>query len=148
MQLIPDYGIFFTVLGMVATWVGAIVVENAPHSQRCAARSIPELLHLSWKCKDASECSARHIERRAPDSPKRSPQLASTDARPAASRCVAQFGQTFLNYLVKKYNTTSFIVFSIALVMIIAVILMAVAGGIQIAAESAAGDPTGFVSPC
>ena len=34
-----------------------------------------------------------------------------------------------------KYNTTSFIVFSIALVMIIAVILMAVAGILRIVAE-------------
>jgi uncharacterized membrane protein YfcA len=57
------------------------------------------------------------------------------------------FGQTFLNYLVKKYNTTSFIVFSIALVMIIAVILMAIAGIIRIVVEVESGGG-GFSSLC
>ena len=57
------------------------------------------------------------------------------------------FGQTALNYLVKKYNTTSFIVFSIALVMIIAVLLMAVAGIIRIVDEVENGGG-GFSSMC
>ena len=58
------------------------------------------------------------------------------------------FGQTALDYLVKKYNTTSFIVFSIALVMIIAVILMAVAGVIRIVAEIENGTGGGFTALC
>jgi uncharacterized membrane protein YfcA len=58
------------------------------------------------------------------------------------------FGQTFLDYLVKKYNTTSFIVFSIALVMIIAVILMAIAGIIRIIGEIENGTGGGFTALC
>lgn len=58
------------------------------------------------------------------------------------------FGQTFLDYLVKKYNTTSFIVFSIALVMIIAVILMAIAGIIRIVGEIENGTGGGFTALC
>ena len=58
------------------------------------------------------------------------------------------FGQTVLDYLVKKYNTTSFIVFSIALVMIIAVILMAVAGILRIVAEVESGAGGGFTALC
>tara|TARA_B100000780_G_C20895563_1_gene356392 strand:+ start:221 stop:532 length:312 start_codon:yes stop_codon:yes gene_type:complete len=62
---------------------------------------------------------------------------------------VATFvGQTFLDYLVKKYNTTSFIVFSIALVMVIAVILMAIAGIIRIAGEIENGTGGGFTAMC
>ena len=62
---------------------------------------------------------------------------------------VATFvGQTFLDYLVKKYKTTSFIVFSIALVMVIAVILMAIAGVIRILGEIENGTGGGFTALC
>ena len=67
----------------------------------------------------------------------------------AALGFVATFiGQTVLNYLVKKYNTTSFIVFSIAAVMIIAMVLMSVTGIIRIIAEAQANSGGGFKSFC
>jgi uncharacterized membrane protein YfcA len=57
------------------------------------------------------------------------------------------FGQTFLNYLVKRYKTKSFIVFSIALVMIIAVVLMTTVGVLRIIEEQERGGG-GFSSLC
>ena len=67
----------------------------------------------------------------------------------ACAGLVATFiGQTVLDYLVKKYKTTSFIVFSIAAVMVIAVILMAIAGIIRIVAEVESGQGGGFTPLC
>ena len=61
---------------------------------------------------------------------------------------VATFvGQTLLTYLVKKYQTTSFIVFSIAAVMVLAVLLMTLVGVQEIQAEVASGR-LGFAPLC
>eukprot|EP00941_MAST-03F_sp_MAST-3F-sp1_P000373 g373.t1 len=58
------------------------------------------------------------------------------------------FGQKFINYLVRKYNTTSFIVFSIALVMFCAVVLMTVAGVTRVIQDIQKGENLGFSQLC
>lgn len=57
-------------------------------------------------------------------------------------------GQTLVGYLVRKYNRASFIIFSIALVIVVASVLMTVAGVVTILDDIESGASLGFSAPC
>jgi uncharacterized membrane protein YfcA len=57
-------------------------------------------------------------------------------------------GQTFINYLVRRYKRTSLIVLSIALVLVLALVMMVTAGIVQVLKDIDEDKPMGFGGLC
>ena len=57
-------------------------------------------------------------------------------------------GQTAVNYLVRRYNRSSFIIGSIAAVLVVATIMLTISGILETISDVNNGRTLGFASPC